>query len=87
MTQDERWAHRYAELEKRLKAEREARLLDRRGARQRLDARDTELEELQAKLKRLGGVGSSATSPQMGAAENDAIAKAIGAAEQHQSTQ
>lgn len=50
---DARWAHRYKEIEKRLKAEREGRLLDRRGARQRLDAGEAENAELRAKLKRL----------------------------------
>ncbi|KAF2169564.1 hypothetical protein M409DRAFT_19975 [Zasmidium cellare ATCC 36951] len=49
---DVRWNHRLKELEKRLKAEREARLLDRRGARQRLEEASLENEELRARLER-----------------------------------
>ena len=41
---EQRWIHRLKELERRLKAEREARLLDRRGARQRLEERQMEEE-------------------------------------------
>jgi hypothetical protein len=40
------------EMERRLKAEREARLLDRRGARQRLEERSAENEELRMMLER-----------------------------------
>ena len=47
-----RWIHRLKELERRLKAEREARLLDRRGARQRLEERSAENEELRLMLER-----------------------------------
>ena len=49
---EQRLVHRLREMERRLKAEREARLLDRRGARQRLDERSAENEELKAKLER-----------------------------------
>ncbi|KAH0269126.1 hypothetical protein KCU91_g8935, partial [Aureobasidium melanogenum] len=47
---EQRWIHRLKELERRLKAEREGRLLDRKGARQRLEERDSQLEDL-----RVGG--------------------------------
>lgn len=40
------------EMERRLKAEREARLLDRRGARQRLEEGRLQNEELKAALER-----------------------------------
>lgn len=50
--QDRRWIERLRELERRLKAEREARLLDRSGARKRLKERDAENEELRAALER-----------------------------------
>lgn len=49
---ESRWIHRLKELERRLKAEREARLLDRRGARARLDERSAENEELRLALER-----------------------------------
>ncbi|KAH1802511.1 hypothetical protein KXX36_005918 [Aspergillus fumigatus] len=49
---NERWIHRLRELEKRLKAEREARLLDRSGARKRLEERDAENQRLRAQLER-----------------------------------
>jgi hypothetical protein len=39
-------------LERRLKAEREGRLLDRKGARQRLEERDSQLEDLRGMLER-----------------------------------
>ncbi|KAL1956553.1 hypothetical protein VTO42DRAFT_7024 [Malbranchea cinnamomea] len=48
----EKWIQRLRELERRLKAEREARLLDRSGARKRLEERDAENEELRAQLER-----------------------------------
>ena len=48
----QRWIHRLRELERRLKAEREARLLDRSGARQRLEEGRQENEELRAQLER-----------------------------------
>lgn len=48
---EQRWAHRLKELERRLKAEREARLLDRRGARQRLEEGRLENEELKLMLE------------------------------------
>ncbi|KAI4174484.1 MAG: hypothetical protein LQ343_002241 [Gyalolechia ehrenbergii] len=47
-----RWTHRLRELERRLKAEREARLLDRTGARKRLEEGMKENEELRAELER-----------------------------------
>ncbi|EMF08814.1 uncharacterized protein SEPMUDRAFT_151738 [Sphaerulina musiva SO2202] len=47
-----RWVHRLKELERRLKAEREARLLDRQGARKRLEEGRIENEELKALLER-----------------------------------
>ncbi|EAS36703.3 anucleate primary sterigmata protein B [Coccidioides immitis RS] len=49
---EEKWIHRLRELERRLKAEREARLLDRSGARKRLEERSAENEELRAALER-----------------------------------
>ncbi|KAI9885913.1 MAG: hypothetical protein M1823_002286 [Watsoniomyces obsoletus] len=49
---DQRWIKRLKELEKRLKAEREARLLDRSGARQRLEEGRAEYEELKQELER-----------------------------------
>ena len=48
----QRWIHRLRELERRLKAEREARLLDRSGARKRLEERDQANEELKQELER-----------------------------------
>ncbi|KAK3703550.1 hypothetical protein LTR37_014397 [Vermiconidia calcicola] len=48
---EQRWIHRLKELERRLKAEREARLLDRRGARQRLEEGRLENEELRQMLE------------------------------------
>ncbi|KAI4723903.1 hypothetical protein E4T49_08362 [Aureobasidium sp. EXF-10728] len=60
---EQRWIHRLKELERRLKAEREGRLLDRKGARQRLEERDSQLEDLRGMLERekdrRGSVGSS----------------------------
>jgi hypothetical protein len=49
---EQRWIHRLKEMERRLKAEREARLLDRRGARQRLEEGRLQNEELKALLER-----------------------------------
>ncbi|KAJ5594519.1 uncharacterized protein N7459_000727 [Penicillium hispanicum] len=49
---DEKWIHRLHELEKRLKAEREGRLLDRSGARKRLEERDAENQKLRDQLQR-----------------------------------
>ncbi|KAL5334173.1 putative anucleate primary sterigmata [Aspergillus crustosus] len=46
------WVKRLHELEKRLKAEREARLIDRSGARKRLEERDAENKRLRAQLER-----------------------------------
>jgi len=48
----DKWIHRLRELERRLKAEREARLLDRSGARKRLEERDAVNEELKMQLER-----------------------------------
>ena len=48
----EKWIHRLRELERRLKAEREARLLDRTGMRKRLEERDAVNEELRMELER-----------------------------------
>ncbi|MCJ1477109.1 Anucleate primary sterigmata protein B [Lambiella insularis] len=48
----QRWIHRLRELERRLKAEREARLLDRSGARKRLDEERAAAEELRKALER-----------------------------------
>lgn len=48
----QRWIHRLRELERRLKAEREARLLDRSGARKRLEEGLAENEELRMALER-----------------------------------
>ncbi|KAL8832971.1 MAG: hypothetical protein Q9170_004607 [Blastenia crenularia] len=47
-----RWTHRLRELERRLKAEREARLVDRTGARRRLEEGMKENEDLRAELER-----------------------------------
>lgn len=49
---EQRWNLRLKEMERRLKAEREARLLDRRGARQRLEEGRLENEELRQMLER-----------------------------------
>ncbi|OJD13511.1 hypothetical protein AJ78_06037 [Emergomyces pasteurianus Ep9510] len=48
----EKWIKRLRELERRLTAEREARLLDRSGARQRLEEQNARNEELAAELAR-----------------------------------
>ena len=47
-----RWVHRLKDLERRLKAEREARLQDRKGAKERLEKGEQENEELRAELLR-----------------------------------
>ncbi|KAF1956532.1 hypothetical protein CC80DRAFT_492078 [Byssothecium circinans] len=49
---EQRWIHRLKELERRLKAEREARLLDRSGARKRLEQKVEENADLRAMLER-----------------------------------
>ncbi|KAL9106957.1 MAG: hypothetical protein Q9227_008080 [Pyrenula ochraceoflavens] len=49
---ESKWIHRLRELERRLKAEREARLLDRNGARKRLEERGREVEGLREELER-----------------------------------
>ncbi|KAA8645497.1 hypothetical protein EYZ11_009112 [Aspergillus tanneri] len=61
--QDEKWIRRLHELEKRLKAEREARLADRTGARQRLEERDAENERLRSQLERQRVQKSISTAP------------------------
>lgn len=48
----QRWIHRLRELERRLKAEREARLLDRSGARRRLEEGAEENRRLRGELER-----------------------------------
>ncbi|KAL6720987.1 hypothetical protein ACLMJK_000087 [Lecanora helva] len=48
----QRWIHRLRELERRLKAEREARLLDRSGARRRLEEGAEENKRLRAEIER-----------------------------------
>ena len=48
----QRWIHRLRELERRLKAEREARLLDRSGARKRLEEGAEENKRLRAEIER-----------------------------------
>lgn len=48
----QRWLHRLRELERRLKAEREARLLDRSGARKRLEEGAEENRRLKGELER-----------------------------------
>lgn len=48
----QRWIHRLRELERRLKAEREARLLDRSGARKRLEEGAEENRRLRGELER-----------------------------------
>ncbi|KAH7036418.1 micro-tubular organizer Mto1 C-term Mto2-binding region-domain-containing protein [Macrophomina phaseolina] len=66
---EQRWIHRLKELERRLKAEREARLLDRSGARKRLEEGRAENEELRQTLERErqraenGGTESGRSSP------------------------
>lgn len=49
---EEKWIHRLRELERRLKAEREARLQDRSGARKRVEEANAVNEELRAALER-----------------------------------
>ena len=56
-------------MERRLKAEREARLLDRRGARQRLEERSAENEELRMMLERERGREGSVVESVGGAEE------------------
>ena len=48
----EKWIHRLRELERRLKQEREQRLLDRSGMRKRLEEREAVNEELRLELER-----------------------------------
>lgn len=52
---ENRWIFRLKELERRLKAEREARLLDRNGARKRLEEGEREREGLRRELERQKG--------------------------------
>ena len=67
----QRWIHRLRELERRLKAEREARLLDRSGARRRLEEGAEENKKLRAEIERervrrggsvSGGIGDAGGS-------------------------
>lgn len=51
--------HRLREMERRVKAEREARLLDRAGARKRLEEAEREAERLKGELERERGRGGS----------------------------
>ena len=62
----ERWIQRLRELEKRLKAEREARLLDRGGARRRLEERDAEMQRLRAQVERQEGRAATAVPTDFG---------------------
>ncbi|KAI9772764.1 MAG: Anucleate primary sterigmata protein B [Geoglossum umbratile] len=50
--EDERWISRLRELEKRLKRERETRMLERKGATRRLEEGKAENEELRGRLER-----------------------------------
>ncbi|KAF1920429.1 hypothetical protein BDU57DRAFT_508750 [Ampelomyces quisqualis] len=50
---EQKWIYRLKELERRLKAEREARLLDRSGARKRLEQKVEENADLRAKLEKV----------------------------------
>lgn len=52
---EQKWIHRLKELERRLKAEREARLLDRSGARKRLEQKVEENADLRAMLEKERG--------------------------------
>ncbi|MCJ1457016.1 Anucleate primary sterigmata protein B [Mycoblastus sanguinarius] len=67
----QRWIHRLRELERRLKAEREARLLDRSGARKRLEEGAEENRRLKGELERervrAGGRISDVSSENRGA--------------------
>jgi hypothetical protein len=69
---EQRWIHRLKELERRLKAEREARLLDRSGARKRLEEGRLENEELRRELEREreGRRGSLESQQEMGRTES-----------------
>lgn len=49
---DEKWIHRLRELERRLKSEREGRLIDRDGARKRIEERDAEVTKLKDMIQR-----------------------------------
>lgn len=49
---ENKWIHRLRELERRLKTEREQRLVDRDGARRRLEERDEQNEKLKKQLER-----------------------------------
>jgi chromosome segregation ATPase len=68
---EQRWIHRLKEMERRLKAEREARLLDRRGARQRLEERSAENEELRRMLEKESRRASVAESVEGAESEYD----------------
>lgn len=70
---EQKWIHRLKELERRLKAEREARLLDRSGARKRLEQKVEENADLRAMLERererLAAEGLSVQRSYSGSAE------------------
>lgn len=63
---NEKWIQRLRELEKGLKAEREARLLDRGGARKRLEERDAENQRLRAQIERQEGRAITAVPTDFG---------------------
>ncbi|KAI9771447.1 MAG: Anucleate primary sterigmata protein B [Geoglossum simile] len=68
--EDERWILRLRELEKRLKRERETRVLERKGANRRLEEGKAENEELRGRLERerirKGDGGSNEEEPDTG---------------------
>ena len=78
----QRWIHRLRELERRLKAEREARLLDRSGARRRLEEGAEENRRLKGELERervrnggpLGGAGDNGGGESRGGSRDGVLA-------------
>ena len=52
---EKRWVHRLRELERRLKAEREGRLLDRSAARERMSEQNRAMELLRGEMERMEG--------------------------------
>ena len=54
-TGEKRWMHRLKELERRLKAEREGRLLDRSAARDRINEEKDAMQRLRQEMERMGG--------------------------------
>lgn len=65
---DQRWIFRLKELERRLKAEREARLIDRSGARKRLEEMSVKQQELAGELEREREKSKRSTGSEEGAA-------------------